>query len=640
MRLANPRFLLPAIAGALPLTAQHQIPLGSLDLGKVQQDWGSPRRDRSVDGHALTIGGRALEHGLGTHANSEFALDLGGKGLRFRALVGADDETLPQHGTIEFRVVGDDKLLWQSGVMKSGEPAKEVDVALEGIKVLHLVVEDGGDDINYDHADWGEAVLTLADGAEATPVAPPREEPVILTPAPDAAPRLCGPQVFGVRPGHPVLFTLAATGRPPLTFAAEGLPAGVELDAATGRLTGVIAAPGAHDVRVTAANAAGKDTRTLRLVCGPTIALTPPLGWNSWNCFAGEVDDRKVRAAADAMVASGLAAHGWSYINIDDCWQGTRDGQGRIRPNAKFPDMKALGDYIHGKGLRFGVYTSPGPQTCAGFAGSWQHEAQDVATWSEWGVDYVKHDWCSYGGIAKDQSLPELQKPYRVMQAALAAAPRDIVYSLCQYGMGEVWKWGADVGGNCWRTTGDITDTWNSMAGIGFGQAGHEEFAGPGHWNDPDMLVVGLVGWGRLHPTKLSPNEQYAHISLWCLLAAPLLIGCDMAQLDPFTLSLLTNDEVLAVDQDPLGRQARRVGKDGDAEVWAKPMADGSLAVGLFWRGRGEGRVAATWAQLGITGPHRVRDLWRQRDVGNADGSYATTVPKHGVQFVQLFPAR
>jgi alpha-galactosidase len=302
--------------------------------------------------------------------------------------------------------------------------------------------------------------------------------------------------------------------------------------------------------------------------------------------------------------------------------------------------MKALGDYIHSKGLRFGIYSSPGPTTCAGFTATWQHEQQDVDSWASWGVDYVKYDWCSYDSIAKDKSLPELKKPYAVLRAALDKAPRDIVFSLCQYGMGDVWEWGAEVGGNCWRTTGDITDTWGSMSGIGFGQNGHEKSAGPGHWNDPDMLVVGKVGWGNLHPTKLTPNEQYTHISLWCLLCSPLLIGCDMAQLDPFTFNLLTNDEVLEVSQDPLGQQAARVAQDGDREVWAKRMEDGSLAVGLFNRGPIEAAVAVSWKDLGVSGPQRVRDLWRQKDVGVSDGSFATQVARHGAALVRLFPVK
>ncbi len=365
------------------------------------------------------------------------------------------------------------------------------------------------------------------------------------------------------------------------------------------------------------------------------------MGWNSWNCWAGAVSDEKVRAAADWMVASGLAAHGFQYVNIDDCWEGSRDAKGEIRTNKKFPDMKALAEYVHAKGLKLGIYSSPGPKTCAGFEASWKHEQQDADTYAKWGVDYLKYDWCSYGEIVRNPDLAGFKKPYQVMRTALDECHRDIVFSLCQYGMGDVWKWGAEVGGNCWRTTGDITDSWSSMSGIGFGQAGHERYAGPGHWNDPDMLVVGKVGWGpSLHRTKLRPNEQITHISLWSLLSAPLLIGCDMSQIDKFTLALLTNDEVLDVNQDPLGRQAGRIARDGAREVWARPLSDGTMAVGLFNRGMEPETVKVNWSELKLNGPQTVRDLWLQCDVGEFAESYQATVSPHGTVLVKVRGAK
>jgi len=620
--------------------APQVVPVAALDLAAVQQDWGEAQANRSVDKHPLTIGGRVFETGLGTHANSTLSVGLDGAATRLHAFVGADDETLPNKGSIEFRVLGDGKELWKSGLMHTGDAAKECALPLAGIQTLLLLVEDGGDGISYDHADWAGASIEAAAGARIRVIAAPHEEPVVLTPVSGPEPRLRGARLTGVRPGHPFLYGIPATGQRPISFAAENLPAGLILDSASGRISGTLTGAGDYPVILRAKNARGSDERVLRIVCGDRIALTPPLGWNSWNCFANAVDDAKVRSAADAMVASGLAQHGWTYINIDDCWEAGRDAQGNILCNEKFPDMKALGDYIHSKGLRFGIYSSPGATTCAGFTASYQHEQQDVDTWAAWGVDYIKYDWCSYDSIAKDKSLPELQKPYQVLRAALDKAPRDIVFSLCQYGMGDVWQWGAEVGGNCWRTTGDITDTWRSMSSIGFGQNGHEKFAGPGHWNDPDMLVVGKVGWGDLHPTRLKPSEQYTHISLWCLLCSPLLIGCDMAQLDPFTLNLLTNDEVLDVSQDPLGTQAARVAKNGETEVWSKKMEDGSLAVGLFDRGQTEATISVSWNELGLEGPQRVRDLWRQKDLGVLDASFSTQVARHGAVLVRLFPAK
>jgi alpha-galactosidase len=435
-----------------------------------------------------------------------------------------------------------------------------------------------------------------------------------------------------------------------MTFSAKGLPKGLKLDAATGIITGKIKKAGNYVVSLKASNKSGSFSRTFTIVCGEKIALTPPMGWNSWNCFACAIDQAIVKAAADAMVNSGLADHGWSYINIDDCWMvqpesddpvvggEVRDSNGNMNTNKKFPDMKGLADYVHSMGLKIGTYSGPGPKTCAGYTASYQFEEKDAKQFAAWGIDYLKYDWCDYERIAKDHSLPELKKPYEVMRKALDKADRDIVYSLCQYGMGDVWEWGAEVGGNCWRTTGDITDDWSSMESIGFGQAGKEKYAGPGHWNDPDMLVVGKVGWGpQLHPTRLTPNEQYTHISLWALLASPLLIGCDMTQLDEFTYSLLTNDEVIDINQDVLGKQASRIVQYGSLEIWAKDMEDGSKAVGLFNRGLFPSPLTVTWKDLGITGNFVIRDVWMQEDISNSVQKFVATIPAHGVKLLKIY---
>ena len=632
-------------------TAMRETRLSSLDLRSMEQEWGEPARDQSVDRHPISIGGRTFDHGVGTHAYSMLEVLLDGNGERFTAWVGVDDE-VGTNGSVEFQVEADDAKVWSSGVMRGGHAPKQVDIGLKGVKVLGLVVTDAADGKDHDHADWAEATITMVSGEPRAKPLPPREDADILTPKPAPTPRINGAKVFGVRPGNPFLFTIAATGERPMIFGATGLPKGLSLDKNTGRITGVVASPGDHVVTLSAKNKLGQAKRTLRIVCGDTIGLTPPMGWNSWNCFAAAVTAEKVKAAADALVDSGLINHGWSYINIDDFWQvhrdsadptlqgPRRDAEGRILPNPRFPDMKSLADYVHSLGLKIGLYSSPGPWTCGGCAGSWKHEDLDARQYGEWEFDYLKHDWCSYGAVVKgDLSLPSLKKPYRVMRDALDKVPRDIIYSLCQYGMGNVAEWGAEVGGNCWRTTGDITDTWQSLSSIGFTQAGIENHAGPGHFNDPDMMIVGKVGWGPdLRTTRLTRNEQYTHVSLWCLLAAPLLIGCDMTQLDEFTLSLLTNDEVLDVNQDPLGRQAARVKQEGLLEVWAKDMEDGCKAVGLFNRGRREAAVTAHWSDLGVSGPRMVRDLWRQQDLGVFDGRFTATVPRHGVVLVKVSP--
>jgi alpha-galactosidase len=465
-------------------------------------------------------------------------------------------------------------------------------------------------------------------------------------------PRINGAKVFGVRPGHPFMFRIAATGERPMQFQADHLPAGLAIDTPTGQITGVVRDRGEYNVTLRASNSRGAAERNLKIVVGDRIALTPPLGWNSWNCFATAVDDQKVRQAADAMVKSGLINHGWMYINIDDCWSidpqskdpmtmgVPRDPDGKININKKFPDMKALADYVHGLGLRMGIYSSPGPLTCGGFTASYQHELDDARSFEAWGIDYLKYDWCSYGQYARDTARSEYQKPYRVMRAALDSVGRDIVYSLCQYGMDRVWEWGDQIGGNCWRTTGDITDSWQSMSSIGFNQAGHERYAGPGHWNDPDMLVVGLVGWGpQLHPTRLTPNEQVTHITLWSLLCSPLLIGCDMTRMDDFTSALLMNDEVLDVNQDPLGQQAARIRVNASLEIWAKQMEDGSKAVGLFNRGQHKANVTVAWSDLGISGKQKVRDLWQQKDMGAFEKEFSASVPRHGAVLIKVVGA-
>jgi alpha-galactosidase len=393
------------------------------------------------------------------------------------------------------------------------------------------------------------------------------------------------------------------------------------------------------------------------------------MGWNSWNCWARAVDDQKIRDSAKAIVDSGLINHGWSYVNIDDCWmrklntqnkdktdfskQGwhktmisdhevlggeARDKDGNLIPNKNFPDMFALTDYIHNLGLKAGIYISPGPWTCQHYVGSWKYEQQDAEMFAQWGFDYLKYDWCGYSHVSGNDTPEKLKKPYEVMRDALTKVPRDIVYSICQYGWGDVHEWGEEMNGNCWRTTGDIVDSWNSLYSIGFSQHDRYPYAKPGHWNDPDMLIVGSVGWGpSLHPTHLTPDEQYTHISLWCLLSAPLLIGCDLTTLDEFTLSLLTNDEVLDVNQDPLGDQAQRIVIDDDKQLWVKNMEDGSKAVGLFnLDGFDEQSVIVKWSDLGINGKHSVRDLWRQKHMATSDEGYTVKVPAHGVVLVKI----
>jgi alpha-galactosidase len=351
------------------------------------------------------------------------------------------------------------------------------------------------------------------------------------------------------------------------------------------------------------------------------LAKTPPMGWNSWNKFAGRVDDAAVRGMADAMASNGMKDAGYQYINIDDTWEAGRDAQGNITTNKKFPDMKALGDYVHSKGLKIGIYSSPGPNTCAGYEGSYGHEEQDARTYAAWGIDYLKYDWCGARNIYTDE---EMQAVYQKMGDALLKVGHPILYSLCQYGRSEVWKWGADVGGNAWRTTGDIRDTWESMTNIGFAQGELGPWAKPGHWNDPDMLEIGNGG--------MNDDEYRTHMSLWSILAAPLLAGNDLRKMSPTILAILTNREVIAVDQDKEGKQGQRVAKSGDQEIWVKPLFDGGQAIGLFNRGSAPAQMSVKWTDLGMSSaPTKMRDVWSHRDVKADSGAYSATVPAHGV---------
>jgi alpha-galactosidase len=347
------------------------------------------------------------------------------------------------------------------------------------------------------------------------------------------------------------------------------------------------------------------------------LAQTPPMGWNSWNKFACNVSEQLIRETADAMVSTGMKAAGYQYVNIDDCWQVSRDAQETIVADPKrFPSgIKALADYVHSKGLKLGVYTDAGRLTCQKRPGSYEHEVQDAKTYASWGVDYVKIDWCHAEGLD-----PEVQ--YAKFRDALAQAGRPIVFSICNWGVKAPWTWGPATG-NLWRTTGDINDTYDRMSVIGFSQNGLEKFAGPGHWNDPDMLEVGNGGMKR--------DEYRTHMALWALLAAPLLAGNDLRSMTPETKEMLTNPEVLAVDQDAKGVQGHRVWDEGPLEIWIKPLANGNHAVGLFNRGESSLKIALDFKMLGGASSLKLRDLWEHKDLGEVQGSYTAEVPRHGV---------
>ena len=356
------------------------------------------------------------------------------------------------------------------------------------------------------------------------------------------------------------------------------------------------------------------------------LARTPPMGWNSWNKFARRVDDATVRGIADVIASNGMRDAGYLYINIDDTWQGERDAQGNIRGNDKFPNMKALADYVHSKGLKLGLYSSPGPNTCAGYEGSHGHEIQDARTYAQWGIDYLKYDWCGARNLYSDS---EMQALYQIMGEALATSGRAIVYSLCQYGRADVWKWGPEVGGNLWRTTGDIRDSWDSMTHIGFSQDQLAPYAKPGHWNDPDMLEIGNGG--------MSDAEYRTHMTLWSMLAAPLIAGNDVRDMSESVRAILLNRDVIAIDQDAAGKQAQRLVQDGDHEIWVRPLANGDHAVALFNRGATDARVTVAWSKVGLAkAPAQARDLWSHAGIKLSGSGYTAEVPGHGVVLLRV----
>ena len=367
----------------------------------------------------------------------------------------------------------------------------------------------------------------------------------------------------------------------------------------------------------------------------PMLAATPPMGWNSWNWFAGKVTQDDVKAAADLIVSSGMRDAGYVYVNIDDTWEGKRDASGVLSTNEKFPDMKGLADYVHSKGLKLGIYSGPGDLTCAKFPASLDHEQQDADLYASWGIDYLKYDLCGLRtkmqaeapGDTPEAKLKQnqmMRDAYLKMHQALLKTGRPIVYSLCQYGFDSVWQWGAEVGGNLWRTTGDVKENFPSIALIAQTQIGLGKYAGPGHWNDPDMLEVGN---GRL-----TLDENRTHMGMWAMLAAPLLAGNNLTKLTPEVTAVLTNREVIAIDQDTMGRQAERVYQEGPIEIWSRPLADGGHAFAVinfgedmsFLRG-----ISLHLKEAGVKPGTKARDVWNAKDLGGIDDNYKVTLKRH-----------
>jgi alpha-galactosidase len=667
--------------GGVRYVDEFDLSYSSCGMGKTVQ------KNKSVLGSKMSIAGVKYDRGFGTHAESAVVFKANGKVESFEATVGLDDDGQEENkktgwgnASAQFIVWADGRIAWSSGEIKIGSKAIDVVVPLDGVREIILETRGGGEWTawNAANADWANARFNLKSGGKINIV---KDRSLfaqlgILTPPESPLPQFNGADIWGVRPGREVIFRVPVSGSRPMSFSAKNLPAGVTFDEETGVLGGK--APekkGNYDIIVRAKNEFGSAEKTIRLAVGDTIALTPPMGWNSWNTKNFRVTADCVKAAALALENSGLANYGWAYINIDDWWQmnnnitnrrqtiqrrqkhfngredvmgPARDKNGKIIPNRSFPDMKALADYIHSFGFKAGLYSSPGAYTCGSCEGSLGHELQDAESWAEWGYDYVKYDWCSYGNIflketaGREITQEDFSKPYQKMNECLKKQSRDILYSFCQYGMGNVERWARATGANCWRSWGDLKDGWHWMekAIEGNIMAEYWKYSGPGCWADPDMMIVGQqFSFGSDHPTYLTPNEQYTHVSLWCMIGSPLLIGCDLTTMDEFTKKLLSNDAVLAVSQDRLGKVARRIRHVDGESVWVRDLHDGAKAVAIVNRSPIEREIGFSFVEAGFgNGMYWVKDLWRKKCEGRHSGTYSARVQAHATKLIYIRP--
>jgi hypothetical protein len=505
--------------------------------------------------------------------------------------------------------------------------------------------------------DAGEAVVVVPYGTTDFGINNIEEERYILTPPPSSIPRINGAKVVGASPGKPFLFTIATTGERPLTFKAKGLPKGFVLDKEKGIISGCCQKQGTYFVSVTATNSKGICRDTIEIRIGENqLALTPHMGWNSWYVYGPYVTQEIMEKSAQAMYDEGLVDYGYTYINIDDGWQvkvrdthslqdnPARNMDGTIRPNQAFPDMKRLTGLIHRLGMKAGIYSSPGRTTCGGYAGSLGYEALDMQTYNQWGFDFLKYDWCSYGDEVKNNppSPADYKKPYELIGKLCKEGDRDIILNLCQYGMGDVWKWGKEVGGQSWRTTGDIGDTNNllaSMFRIGFFQEELKDYSGPGGWNDPDYLLFGDIYDFEKNVQRKSPlsaSEHYTCMTLWSMMSAPLIFSGNITTLDDFTRNILCNAEVIDVNQDKWGKQGYRIYSKELIEIWKKDLVDGNTVIAIFNKRPIRDSIEIDWKTLGYTPSDQVRDLWRQVNIGTTEENNVFDIPRHGCLLLKI----
>ncbi|WP_316812376.1 NPCBM/NEW2 domain-containing protein [Pedobacter heparinus] len=615
----------------------------------------------------MSVKGIKYLRGLGAQSISILKFDLSKQAIRFSTMAAVDD-----HGNkdiaLKFYVLGDGKILFESEEKRVGDEPLKIAIDLKGIKQLGLLITDkvGGVANKRTYANWINAKLEIMEGHFPGHVRY-ADHKYLLTPPAKQSPKINSARVFGARPGNPVLYTIAASGKRPLQFWAVDLPKGLSVSASTGIITGVVKERGNYSILLKAKNKLGEAKQKLLLKIGDTIALTPPLGWNGWNSWATEIDQEKVMASARAMVNKGLRDHGWNYVNIDDSWQGVRAVPDHaLQPNEKFPDFKAMVDGIHALGLKAGLYSTPYVSSYAGYVGGssefpaggetherikvnrqpfmhigkYRFEETDARQMARWGFDFLKYDW------RIDVNSTER------MADALKKSGRDVVFSLSNnspFEKANDWMRLSHM----YRTGPDIKDSWNSLYATVFSLDKWATYTGPGHWSDPDMMIVGEVTIGHeMQPSHLTAEEQYSHVSIFSLLAAPMLIGCPIEKLDAFTLNLLTNDEVIAINQDPLGKAGRLLLKESGMEIWVKQLEEGAYGIGIFntdgygttprsyfrWGDEKEKSYTLDFTKIGLKGKWQIRDVWRQQSLGQYNGVFRTTVPYHGVVMLKVSP--
>ena len=642
----------------------HEIWLDDLVIQKYSEGIPGISAKKNGGGETMTMVKKTYQRGIGVQSTSVLSFLLNGNATEFTASVGVDDmgNKILKH---RFYVLGDGKILFESGDMKWGDLPKNIKVNLRGVQRMGLLVTVEDQGYTKVYTNFADAKISMI--GDAKPLTTPNvDEKYILTPPSPKTPQINSAKVFGATPGNPFLYTIASTGSRPIQFFADNLPAGLTIDHETGTISGKLTQRGIYLVQLRAKNKFGEAKKELKIKIGDTISLTPPMGWNGWNSWARMIDGEKVVASANAMVSKGLRDHGWNYVNIDDAWQGNRGGKlNAMQANEKFPNFKKMIDDIHAMGLKVGVYSTPWITSYAGYTGAssnfengafpdsiknnkrafryigkYRFETNDALQLAEWGVDFLKYDWRIEVNSA------------RRMSTALKSSGRDIIYSLSNSApFSNVEEWTKIS--NMYRTGPDIRDSWQGLYHCTFKLDKWGPYGGPGHWNDPDMMILGNVTTGtEMHPTRLTPNEQYSHISLFALLSSPLLIGCPIDQLDEFTLNLLNNDEVIAIDQDPLGSSARLISDEDGIQTWFKKMEDGAYAVGFFntdnygknpasffrWGNEKPKNYTVALAKLGLQGNWKVRDVWRQKNVDLVNGAINTMIPFHGVSLYYIQP--